>query len=71
MYGRTGLKRRLEDLRDSESIRKDPVKNLGHRAKLASWRARFEQAARRHLGNTSDVQLYGVLVLTYKPIRMT
>ena len=67
MYGRTGLKRQLEDLRDSEAIRKDLVKYLGHRAKLAPWRARFERAASRYLGNTSDVQVYGVLVRDVEP----
>lgn len=67
MHGRTGLKRQLEDLRDNEAIRKDLVKYLGHRAKLASWRARFARAASRYLGNTSDVQVYGVLVRDVEP----
>ena len=62
MYGSTGLKRQLEDLRDSENIRDDLVKYLGHRAGSASWRARFERAGSRYLQNTSDVQLFGFLV---------
>ena len=67
MHGRTGLKRQLEDLRDSEAIRKDLVKYLGHRARSAPWRAQFERAASRYLGNTSDVRLYGCLVRDVEP----
>ena len=67
MYGRTGLKQQLEDLRDNEAIRMDLVKYLGHRAGSAPWRARFKRAASRYLGNRSDVQLYGVLVRDVKP----
>ncbi len=67
MHGRTGLKRQLEDLRDNEAIRDDLVRYLGHRARLARWRARFERAAGRYLRNTSDVRLYGVLVRDVEP----
>ena len=67
MYGRTGLKRQLEDLRDGEAIRDDLVKYLGHRAGSAPWRARFERAASRYLRNTSDIQLYGCLVRDVEP----
>ena len=67
MYGRTGLKRQLEDLRDGETIRDDLVKYLGHRAGSASWRERFERAAGRYLRNTSDIQIYGYLVRDVEP----
>ena len=69
MYGRTGLKRQLEDLRDSQAVRDDLLKYLGHRAGLAPWRARFERAASRYLQDTSDVQLYGFLVRDVEPHR--
>lgn len=69
MYGRTGLKRQLEDLRDSQAVRDDLLKYLGHRAGLAPWRARFERAAGRYLQNTSDVQIYGFLVRDVEPHR--
>ncbi len=69
MYGRTGLKQQLEDLRDSQAVRDDLLKYLGHRAGLAPWRARFERAASRYLQNTSDVQLYGFLVRDVEPHR--
>ena len=51
MHGRTGLKKQLEDLRDSDAIRDDLVKYLGHRAGATPWRARFQQATKRYLGH--------------------
>lgn len=67
MYGRTGLKQQLEDLRDNEVIRDDLLKYLGHRAKEAPWRPRFEKAGGRYLQNKSDIQLYGFLVRDVEP----
>ena len=67
MYGRTGLKQQLEDLRDCERIRDDLLKYLCHRAKAAPWRSRFEAASRRYLQNKSDVHLYGVLIRDVAP----
>ncbi|MXZ22836.1 MAG: hypothetical protein F4Y84_19970 [Caldilineaceae bacterium SB0665_bin_25] len=67
MYGRTGLKKQLEDLRDSQSIRDDLVKYLGFRAIGASWRSHFEAAGTRYLKNSSDVMLFGVLVRDVPP----
>ena len=67
VYGRTGLKQQLEDLRDRERIRDDLLKYLCHRAKEASWKPRFEGASRRYLQNKSDVHLYGILVRDVDP----
>lgn len=67
VYGRTGLKQQLEDLRDKVGIRNDLFKYLGHRAKNATWRDRFKTASKRYLNNTSDVQLFGVLVRDVEP----
>ena len=67
MYGRTGLKQQLEDLRDSETIRDGLFIYLGHRAGTAPWKPRFEAASKRYLKNSSDVQLYGVLVRDVPP----
>lgn len=67
MYGPTGLKQQLEDLRDDECIQKGLVKYLAHRAVSAPWKARFELAASRYLRNTSDFQLYGFLVRDVEP----
>lgn len=67
VYGRTGLKQQLEDLRDKVGIRNDLFKYLGHRAKNATWRDRFKAASKRYLNNSSDVQLFGVLVRDVEP----
>ncbi len=67
MYGRTGLKRQLEDLREEEAIRDDLLRYLGHRAGSAPWRARFVHAGSRYLRNKSDIQLYGFLVRDVDP----
>ena len=67
MYGTTGLKRQLEDLRDEETIRDGLMTYLAHRALTASWRHRFERAAGRYLSNSSDVQLFGFLVRDVEP----
>ncbi|MCY4151175.1 MAG: hypothetical protein OXE94_02930 [Aestuariivita sp.] len=69
MYGRTGLKQQLEDLRDNEGIRDSLVKYLGYRARLAPWRERFKRAAGRYLQNSSDIQLYGCLIRDVAPHR--
>ena len=67
MYGRTGLKRQLEDLRNSTSIRDNLFRYLGHRAKGADWMERFQRAGRRYLANKSDVRLFGFLVRDISP----
>ena len=67
VYGRTGLKKQLEDLRDDKSIRDGLMKYLGYRAVTALWRGRYEAASKRYLENNSDIQLYGVLVRDVKP----
>ena len=67
MYGRTGLKQQLEDLRDSTSIRDDLFRYLGHRAKGAAWMERFQRAGKRYLANKSDVRLFGFLVRDVSP----
>ena len=67
MYGPMGLKQQLEDLRDHEAVRDGLLRYLGHRARGAAWRSRFERASRRYLQNKSDVQLYGVLIRDVPP----
>lgn len=67
MYGRTGLKRQLEDLRDQISIRSTLVKYLAFRAISAPWCARFQSASKRYIKNNSDVQVFGVLVRDVAP----
>jgi len=67
MYGPTGLKKQLVDLRDNRKIRDGLMKYLGHRAKGASWQGRYQSASKRYLANSSDISLYGVLVRDVAP----
>ena len=67
VYGPTGLKRQLEDLRDNTAIRDKLFRYLAHRAVEAPWRIRFEHAGKRYLQNRSDVKLYGFLVRDVEP----
>ena len=67
MYGLTGLKQQLEDLRDDESIRDGLVTYLAHRAHGASWQEGFKTAAARYLVDPADFQLFGFLVRDVEP----
>ena len=67
MYGRTGLKKQMEDLRDCETIRDDLLKYLGFRMYQSSWRARFIAATQRYLQDSSDIHLFGVLIRDVQP----
>lgn len=67
LYGRTGLKQQLEDLRDKRPIRDGLMKYLGHRAGAATWRDKYRAASRRYLANPSDVHLFGVLIRDVSP----
>ena len=67
VHGTKGLKRQLEDLRDYETIRDGLMRYLAHRAGLAPWKERFQQAVQRYLRNSCDVQIYGYLVRDVEP----
>lgn len=67
MYGKTGLTKQVEDLRDKESIRDDLFRYLGFRSNGAPWRPYFEAAGKRYLRDSSDVMLFGVLVRDVSP----
>lgn len=66
-YGRHGLKKQIEDLRDSQEIRNGLVLYLGHRAENTHWQDRFRSAAARYLRNTCDVRIFGILVRDVLP----
>jgi len=67
MYGRTGLKKQLEDLKDNIHIRDDLVKYLGHRASNSSWQQCYQNASKRYIQDNTDVSLFGVLVRDVDP----
>lgn len=67
MYGQTGLKQQLEDLRNSNTIRQDLVKYLGHRAINATWKTQFQNAAAKFLKDSNDVRVFGVMIRDVAP----
>lgn len=66
-YGRHGLKKQLEDLRDQQTIRNDLVKYLGHRAIQSSWQNRYRSAATVYLRNPCEVRIFGLLIRDVPP----
>lgn len=67
MFGRTGLKQQLEDLRDSTAIRDTLVKYLAHRTSGSTWTEQFRHACKRYLDNSADVRIFGVLIRDVPP----
>ncbi|NQE05824.1 hypothetical protein C5S32_08130 [ANME-1 cluster archaeon GoMg1] len=67
VYGRTGLKKQIEDLRDSENIRDDLVKYLAYRAVTAQWKDRYENAAKKYMQDNTSVRIFGFLVRDVSP----
>jgi hypothetical protein len=66
-YGRTGLKKQLEDLRDNDTLRNNLVKYLGYRASAAPWQDKYKRAVMRYLKNSSDISVFGVMVRDVVP----
>jgi len=69
MDGRHGLKRQLEDLRDSPDVKDCLVRYLGLRANGTDWRPRYMSATMRYIADPGDVSLFGVLVRDVEPKR--
>ena len=67
VYGQSGLRQQMKDLRDLEEIRDNLLLYLGVRADSAPWRPKFQAASRRYLHNRSDFQLFGVLIRDVSP----
>ena len=67
IYGRTGLKQQLEDLKDSTSIKDDLVKYLGYRAGAATWKGQYQGAAKKYIKSKTNVRVFGFLVRDVEP----
>lgn len=67
MYGRTGLKQQLEDLKDDVKIRDDLVRYLGYRATTASWKSRYQNAARKYIQSKTNIKVFGFLIRDVPP----
>lgn len=63
VYGRHGLQKQLEGLRDDRKVKDALCCYLGHRAFGTEWLQKYKSAAKRYLqSDTEDVALYGVLL---------
>lgn len=65
--GEHGLRKQLEGLRDSTSVKDALVKYLGHHAKGSDWLSLFQTAAKRYISSPSDVSLFGMLIRDVTP----
>lgn len=67
LYGKEGLKKQMEDLRDQHEIRNTLVRYLTMRAQGADWEANFKLAMVRFLTESTDVAIFGVLIRDVPP----
>ncbi len=67
MYGRTGLKQQIEDLKDDVKIKDDLVMYLAHRAKTATWKTHYRNAAKNYIKSKTNVRIFGFLVRDVQP----
>ena len=67
MYGRTGLKQQLEDLKDDVKIKDDLFLYLGYRASTAPWKSRYQNAAKNYIKSKTNVRVFGFLVRDVAP----
>lgn len=67
MYGRTGLKQQLEDLKDDVKIKDDIFRYLGFRAQKSAWEDRFKRAAKNYIQSKTNVRVFGFLVRDVEP----
>jgi len=67
MYGRHGMVKQLENLRDSKKAKDALFLYLGYHATNADWNSLYLSAACRYLDNPDDVSLFGVLARDVEP----
>lgn len=67
MYGKEGLKKQMEDLRDQHEIRNTLVRYLTMRAQGADWEDKFKAALERFLAESTDVAIFGILIRDVTP----
>lgn len=67
MYGRTGLKKQIEDLKNDVEIQKDLIMYLGHRAVNSNWQERFKRAYLNFDKCRTNVRIFGFLVRDVEP----
>ena len=69
MYGRSGLKQQIEDLKDKVKIKDDILKYLGFRARNSHWEDQFKRAAKNYMQSKINVRVFGFLIRDVEPNR--
>ena len=67
VYGRSGLRQQINDLRKDSSRRRRLIEYMLLRVRNTDWKALFLEALQRYLPTHSDVRLYGVLIRDVTP----
>ncbi len=67
MYGRTGLKQQLEDLKYDVQIKDDIFRYLGFRAQRSAWKDRFKRAAKNYIQSKTNIRVFGFMVRDVEP----
>lgn len=67
MYGRHGLKKQMEELRDSFEVRDALFRYLVLHATGATWEEKFKTAATAYVKSKTNVVLFGVLIRDVVP----
>ncbi len=67
MYGRTGLKKQIEDIKDDVKIKDDLFRYLCHRAQTSDWEDTFRRAAKNYIQSKTNVRIFGFLVRDVEP----
>ena len=70
MYGRHGMTKQLENLRNDKKMRNQLVRYLGHHAPRSDWSDKYRSATKSYLADTTDVSLYGFLVRDVAPNKL-
>ena len=67
VYGASGLRTQLQELRDSEELRGMLIGYLAVRSRRSDWQPRFIEATQRYLADPHNFRIYGVLVRDVLP----
>ncbi len=67
IYGRTGLKQQLEDLKDDVRVKDGLVRYLARRATTAPWKSRYLCAAKNYIQSKTNVRVFSFLIRDVEP----
>lgn len=67
MYGSTGLKQQLEDLKDDVKTKDTLIRYLAFRAQNPLWKDKFRRAIKNYMKSPTNVRIFGFMVRDVKP----